>query len=93
LVGIAWSVDDGQAVITLVNHFGDDAAAAAQIEPLRTLFEQGETSRTSQPFASMYALESVEAEGPVTITTLRLADDGRAATAFQMLHRLEVPFG
>jgi hypothetical protein len=92
LVGIGWSTEGGEAVITIVHHFGDDATAESQVAALRSIFENGTSVVDRRAFAERVTVENVEADGPVTVTTLGLTDDGTAMVPFEMLITRDVPF-
>jgi hypothetical protein len=92
LVGIAWSLVDGEAVITIVHHFGDDATAEAQAGRLRSTFTDGASLQTAEPLADRLELRSVEVDGPVTTTTLGLTGDGTAMLPYRMLVSQDLPF-
>jgi hypothetical protein len=91
VVGFGWSVAGDQAVITLVNHFGDPTTAADQVDTVRALLETGSVDG-GQPFSSFFTVDSVQTDGPLVVSTLMLAGDTRPMVAFQMAQRAQAPF-
>lgn len=70
LAGIGQSRVDGtpRTVIALVN--ADEAAAATNVDRLRTALQSGSDTVTDKPWSTMFAVESVTAKGELTVAVL-----------------------
>lgn len=91
-VGIGWSVDDGEAVVTVAYHFADDADASTGVEEIEAVFEEGASLRSGQPLSQLIELTSIEADGPVVVARLTPAAERPPSIAVEMVMSRDLPF-
>jgi hypothetical protein len=76
-VGAAHDGDGAQAIYAY--HCDDADAAEHNAEVLRSMFEEGESAATQQPWSEIVEVADIDVDGPVVVVTLDLLD-GRAPT-------------
>lgn len=91
-VGVGWTARDGEPVIVVAYHFGDEAAAEASVEPLEAVFTEGESLQTGRPLAELFEVEQIAADGPVVVATLHAADPRTPHQIPSMIMSRDVPF-
>lgn len=92
VVGLGFGVEEDDAVVTVVYHFGTDAAAADAVPVLETLYAEGTSLQTGGPFSDHVVLREAAADGPVAVVTLDVPADRPPSTILSMYSSQELPF-
>jgi hypothetical protein len=91
-LGLGWAADDGDAVMTAVYDFGDDATASDMVAVVETAFREGTSLVSQRPITDIVALVDVAADGRLVIATLAPGPEGRPGDLFDMVVRRDLPF-
>ena len=91
-VGIGWAALEGEPVMVVAYHFGDAEAAEASVEPLETVFTEGESTQTGRPLATLFEVDEIAADGPVVVATLHAADPRAPHSLPSLLMARDLPF-
>ena len=92
MVGLGWSVVDGQARWTAAYHFTNAQAATDGAQVLRAVWEKGATISTKQPISSFATVNDVTVKDSTVTVLLTPTADTRAQTLYQLLMSREVLF-
>lgn len=86
VVGVGTGITDDDGPVMVVAHLHvDGAAAGANAEALEALVTDGASMRTRQPWSESLEVDSVEADGNVTVARFRLVDPSDAGMWRQVL--------
>lgn len=91
-VGLGWSVEDGEAMITVAYHFASGDEAADAVGALENLFRDGLSFVTDQPISDRLTLQDVTADADVVSVSLTLPEDSQPQIIYAMLQRQDLPF-
>lgn len=94
-VGIGWRPVDGEPVMTIVYVLDDDATdddAAAAVDNVRQLFDEGTSIQTRSPLTDYLSLDEVGTDGSTVVATVRPGPEGIPMTLLRMLTIADLPF-
>lgn len=90
-IGIGWSADDGDAVVTMVFAHDDADAAETNAEKFEALFADG-ANLGGLPLDEVYDLQDVTTDGALVIVSVMPTEGAPVAAAFQGLLSMDIPF-
>ncbi|QYG92633.1 hypothetical protein HC251_09420 [Iamia sp. SCSIO 61187] len=82
--GIGWSVDDGEAVITVAYAYPDATQAGAAAADLEAALHDDEAPAGEDAITDLLEVEEVAVDGEVVVATVRPGPEGRAATPYEL---------
>lgn len=91
-VAIGWSVDDGDAVVTMVFAHDDADAASDNVERFEAMLSDGISLRAQRPLDSVFDLVDVTSDDDLVVVTVTMVDDTPAIQAFNAMVQRDAPF-
>lgn len=89
-VGIGWTVEDDEPVVTIGYDLGSDDAASAAADAIATSYAEGTSLVTQQPYAELLGDAAVEVHGRVVVVTVHPEAD-RAGVPLRMIAQRDLP--
>ena len=91
-VGIGWTAEGGQPVVTVAYDFQTEAAASRMVGPVTSLYTDGTSLVSNTPFSEWWSLDDVTTNGRVVTVRLLPVDNQRASLPFRLLYQRDLPF-